>query len=154
MPRSFPPPRRNPTTPTAPLPRPAMPTAAQYAMITKNLGIAPSHDRPTGRFADELHYRGDIDQMIDALSSPADSAACEHYCLTPSEWHNALSGVLAHAAWRFKATLPISDAVIETLVAMAAPHLRDRLQEILRSRGHKLFEAIDVCLTAEESAVA
>jgi hypothetical protein len=116
MAHSFPPPRRNRTSPVEPLPEPQIPTAAQFALITKNLGIEPSHRRPYGRFADEMHYRGDIDQMIDAVSGPANALDCAKYGITANEWHAALSEALAYAAWDYKCTIPPTEAEIEVMI--------------------------------------
>jgi hypothetical protein len=148
--RRGPPPRR--LTPVEPLPKPPMPTAAQYAVITHNLGIKPLCDRSYGLFATELHYYRSIDEMIDSVSSPADAADCEKYNITPSEWHNCVSGVLAHAAWRHKQTLPLTDAEIEMLVAIVDESWRPRLRELMR--GGLTFIKAGQLVGAEEEAAA
>lgn len=153
MARSFPPPRRNLTSPIARPTEPAIPTEAEYAMITINLGIAPSHDKPHGRLADELHYSGNVAGMIDALSSPADAAACERHAVTPSQWHNTVTSVLGYAAWRYKRTLPLTDAEIEMMIEPAAPALRDRLRVMLRG-GMNLIPALKACESDDEAAIA
>jgi hypothetical protein len=134
-----------------PLPEPAMPTEAQYNLITKNLGIEPSPDRPYGRFADEIYYRRDIDAVIDAHNSPADASDCAVFGITASQWNRIVTGVLAYAAGRYKIMLPPTDAEIELLIDVADVSWRPRLRELMRG-GMTFVEAVN--LVASEEAVA
>lgn len=115
--RRGPPPFRRRGPPVS-LPPPAMPTESQFALITKNLGIEPSWRGPSGWFGHELHYRR-IDQMIDTVSAPANAQDCKKHGLTANEWHTVVSGVLAHAAFCYKCTIPYTEAEIELLIKLA-----------------------------------
>lgn len=151
--RRPPPPRRTLSEPMPPMPPMPLPTEKQYSVITNNLGIESSCGRSYGLFATELHYYRSIDQLIDSLSSPADAADCAKYKITPAEWHNCVSGVLAHAAWRHECTLPTSDDMIEILIEIAEPESRPRLRELMRG-GMTFIEAGQLVAAEEKAAVA